>query len=152
MGARLSIGMVARQAGATVATVRYYEEIGLLSAAPRTESGQRSYDAAAVKRLVFIRRCREFGFSIDQVRELVNLVDHPRSPCDDVRAIAAVHLAEVRRKLDELKALEAALGDFVRSCDAGCAGGAIGDCTILEDLAGPAPTTRGAKPGGCCGA
>ena len=64
MSARLSIGLVARRTGATVPTVRYYEEIGLLPAASRTASGQRSYDEATVRRLVFIRRCRDFGFSL----------------------------------------------------------------------------------------
>ena len=150
MSAKLSIGMVARQAGATVPTIRYYEQIGLLPSAPRTESGQRHYDAAAVRRLVFIRRCREFGFSIDHVRELVGLVDQPDRPCTEVRDIAARHLVDVRQKLAELAALEAGLRDFVESCDSACAGGAAVDCTVLEDLAYPADAARIVKPGGCC--
>lgn len=150
MSARLSIGLVARRTGATVPTVRYYEEIGLLPAASRTPSGQRSYDEATVRRLVFIRRCRDFGFSIDQVRELVGLVDQPDRPCLEARDIAAAHLQQVRRKLDELKELETAMSAIVCSCDNACAGGAAVDCTILEDLssAGESPTC---VPGtGCC--
>jgi DNA-binding transcriptional MerR regulator len=131
----LSIGALARQTACTVPTIRYYEEIGLLPAAPRTEGGQRHYGEAAVRRLAFIRRCRDFGFSIDQVRELVGLVDQPERPCEEVRDIAAAHLAQVRSKLVELHALEASLSNFVVSCNSACAGGPATDCTILEDLA-----------------
>lgn len=150
MSRNLSIGVVAQRAGVTVPTVRYYEEIGLLPAAPRTESGQRSYDDGAARRLVFIRRCRDFGFTIDQVRELVRLVDHPELPCVEVRDIAIRHLVEIQRKLAELAALESGLRDFVRSCDTACAGGAAVDCTILEDLAAPAAAAAIVAPKGCC--
>lgn len=150
MNAKLSIGLAARLAGATVPTVRYYEEIGLLPPASRTESGQRHYDQATVRRLAFIRRCREFGFSIEQVRELVSLVDEPQRPCAEVRDIAATRLAEVRAKLDELHALEAGLLAFVGSCEAACAGGPALDCTILDDLALGADAIPAARPAGCC--
>ena len=134
MSAKLSIGFVARQTGCTVPTIRYYEEIGLLPPAGRTESGQRHYDDTTVRRLAFVRRCRDFGFSIEQVRELVGLVDQPERPCIEARDVAAGHLVQVRRKLEELRALEASLADFVDSCEAACAGGAAVDCTILEAL------------------
>ena len=151
MNARLSIGLVARRTGATVPTIRYYEEIGLLPPASRTESGQRSFDTATVRRIAFIRRCRDFGFSIDQVRELVGLVDQPDRPCLEVRDIAVVHLQQVRRKLDELKALEASLNAFVCSCESACAGGAAVDCTILEELAMPDAEQHGGTRDRCCG-
>lgn len=151
MTANLSIGLVARQAACTVPTIRYYEEIGLLPPAGRTASGQRQYDGRTVRRLTFIRRCRDFGFSIEQVRELVGLVDQPDRPCAEVRDIAAAHLAQVRRKLDELRGLEASLGAFVGSCENACAGGAAVDCTILEDLALPAGEARLTRQDGCCG-
>lgn len=151
MSARLSIGLVARRTGATVPTVRYYEDIGLLPPAARTDAGQRSYDEATVRRLVFIRRCRDFGFSIEQVRELVGLVNEPDRPCAEVRDIAATHLDQVRQKLEELKALEASLNAFVCSCDTACAGGPAFDCTILEDLALPAEEAQVVRPAGCCG-
>lgn len=149
MNAKLSIGLVARRTGVTVPTVRYYEEIGLLPPACRTESGRRHYDEATVRRLAFIRRCRDFGFSLDQVRELVTLVDDPLRPCAEARSIAASRLDDVRRKLEELKALEAGLAAFVGGCDAACVGGPAVDCTILEDLstsAGTGPRTSA----GCC--
>ncbi|HEY0821169.1 MAG TPA: helix-turn-helix domain-containing protein [Rhizobacter sp.] len=152
MNARLSIGLVARQTGCTVPTIRYYEEIGLLPPADRTGAGQRHYGECTIQRLTFIRRCRDFGFSIEQVRELVGLVDQPDRPCAEVRDIAAQHLAQVRRKLDELKALEASLGAFVGGCDAACAGGPAVDCTILESLALPQEEPRPAAPARCCAA
>jgi Cu(I)-responsive transcriptional regulator len=138
----LPIGTIARQTGLTVPTIRYYEEVGLLPAAPRSESGQRQYGAAALRRLQFIRRCRDFGFSIEQVRELVGLVDEPERPCVEVRALAAVHLGEVRQKLRELQELERSLAGFVTGCDVACAGGPAADCNILEDLALPAPAAQ----------
>ncbi|HET7795979.1 MAG TPA: helix-turn-helix domain-containing protein [Rhizobacter sp.] len=150
MNARLSIGLVARQTGCTVPTIRYYEEIGLLPPASRTEAGQRHYDEGTIRRLAFIRRCRDFGFSIEQVRELVGLVDQPDRPCAEVRDIAASHLVQVRSKLDELRALEAGLSAFVCSCDSACAGGPAVDCTILEGLALPDDPARIGRSGACC--
>ena len=134
----LSIGVLAQQTGCTVPTIRYYEEIGLLPTGPRTEGGRRVYGQAAVRRLTFIRRCRDFGFTIEQVRELVGLVDEPDRPCMEVRDVAARHLAQLRQKLAELQALESSVAAFVCSCDTACAGGAALDCTILEDLTLPA--------------
>jgi DNA-binding transcriptional MerR regulator len=149
-----SIGAAARQTGCSVPTIRYYEEVGLLLAAPRTQGNQRHYDEPAIRRLTFIRRCRDFGFSIEQVRELVGLVDQPSRNCVEVRDIANVHLGEVQRKLAELKGLEASLSRFVLSCNTACAGGPAIDCTILEDLAMPSEFSKGNSPAparsGCC--
>ena len=151
MNATISIGVLAQQTGCTVPTIRYYEEIGLLPAGPRTEAGRRLYREPEVKRLAFVRRCRDFGFSIEQVRELVSLVDEPARPCSEVREIAAVHLAQVRSKLAELEALESSLSAFVVSCDTACAGGQAVDCTILDDLAQPSGATRLLNVSPCCG-
>lgn len=150
MNARLSIGLVARQAGCTVPTVRYYEEIGLLPPAGRTAAGQRCYDGATIRRLAFIRRCRDFGFPIERVRELVGLVDEPDRPCAEVRGVAAAHLDQVRAKLDELKALEAGLAAVVRGCDEACAAGTAVDCRILEDLNPPVGRDERPPLRGCC--
>lgn len=147
MNATLSIGALARQTGCTVPTIRYYEEIGLLPVGLRTEAGRRLYDGAAVKRLAFIRRCRDFGFSIEQVRGLIGLIDEPDRPCVEVREVASAHLLEVRRKLAQLQALEAGLAALVVSCDTACPGGRSIDCTILEDLAQP---SRRAAASACC--
>jgi len=148
----LSIGVLARQAGCTVPTIRYYEEIGLLPPGPRTDAGRRVYGQAAVRRLIFIRRCRDFGFTIEQVRELVGLVDEPDRPCSEVRDVAARHLAELRQKLAEMQALESSVAAFVCSCDTACAGGPAVDCTILDDLASPASALdrSSTTPKRCC--
>jgi DNA-binding transcriptional MerR regulator len=130
----LKIGALAERTGTNAPTIRYYEEIGLLRSADRQAGGQRVYGDADVKRLTFIRRCREFGFSIDQVRSLVALVQDPQSSCMHARDLAQAHLAAVRAKLTELKALERSIVAFVVSCDASCAGGPGPDCVILEDL------------------
>jgi DNA-binding transcriptional MerR regulator len=139
----VSIGAASKQTGCSVPTIRYYEEVGLLPAAPRTEGNQRHYDQAAIRRLAFIRRCRDFRFTLEQVRELVGLTDQPDRDCVEVRDIAQAHLLEVRKKLAELQALETSLSSFVCSCDTACAGGPAADCTILEDLAAPATMAVG---------
>jgi DNA-binding transcriptional MerR regulator len=130
----LRIGALAKQTGTNAPTIRYYEEIGLLRSAGRQAGNQRVYSDADVKSLTFIRRCREFGFSIDQVRSLVALVQDPASSCMHARDLAQEHLVAVRAKLAELKALERSIASFVTSCDASCAGGAGPDCVILDDL------------------
>lgn len=137
-----SIGAASKQTGCSVPTIRYYEEVGLLPPAPRTEGNQRHYDEAAIRRLAFIRRCRDFGFTIEQVRELVGLVDQPDRDCVEVRDIAQAHRQKVEKKLAELRALEASLSAFICSCNTACAGGPAADCTILEDLGVPATAAR----------
>lgn len=137
----LKIGDLAERTGATPPTIRYYEEIGLLPRADRRGGGQRCYDEADVKRLTFVRRCRDFGFPIDQVRTLASLLEDRDRSCLEARDLAREQLAAVREKLVELKALEHSLAGFVKSCDAACAGGPAPDCVILEDLA-DAPAYR----------
>lgn len=135
--ANLKIGGLAERTGTSAPTIRYYEEIGLLRSADRQSGGQRVYGDADVKRLTFVRRCREFGFSIEQVRSLVALLQDPQSSCMHARDLAQEHLAAVRAKLSELKALERSMVAFVVSCDASCAGGPGPDCVILDDLSNP---------------
>jgi DNA-binding transcriptional MerR regulator len=130
----LKIGALARRTGTNAPTIRYYEGIGLLRSAGRQAGNQRVYSDADVKSLTFIRRCREFGFSIDQVRSLVALVQDPASSCVHARDLAQEHLVAVRAKLAELKALERSIAAFVTGCDASCAGGAGPDCVIFDDL------------------
>lgn len=121
-----SIGKLAKAAGVSTPTIRYYEEIGLLPEADRTSAGQRSYGADDLQRLVFIRRCRDFGFSIDQVRFLAGLSISADKDCREVGDIARGHLREVQGKLAELQALERSLQGFVAECDAVCCGGPEG--------------------------
>jgi DNA-binding transcriptional MerR regulator len=133
----LKIGELARRTGTNAPTVRYYEQIGLLPTASRRDGGQRSYGEEDVRRLTFIRRCREFGFSIEQVRALAALVQNRERSCLEARDLAQSHLEAVRARLDELKALEQAIARFVESCEVACAGGPRPDCVVLEDLSQP---------------
>jgi len=137
----LKIGALAELTGTNAPTIRYYEEIGLLPRPDRREGGQRTYGDDDVKRLTFIRRCRDFGFPIEQVRDLASLMQDAGRSCTDARDLAQQHLVAVRTKLIELKALERSIAGFVESCDATCAGGPGPDCVILEDLAAPARYT-----------
>ncbi len=149
----LTIGALADATSCTVPTIRYYEEIGLLPEATRRSGGHRVYSERDLRRLTFIRRCREFGFPIEQVRELVALTGSPESDCTVARDLAAHHLGDVRRKLKELRALERSLKSFVETCDTQCVGGPANACVILEDLGAPLTsdgTTETQQAKGCC--
>lgn len=138
--AELTIGALAAQTGCTVPTIRYYEEIGLLPAAARRASGHRVYSPAVSELLTFIRHCRDFGFSIEQVRTLLSLSTSSERNCVETREIAQAHLSAVRMKLRELRALERQLAGFVDACSAQCAGGPAAECVITQDISR-----------GCCG-
>lgn len=140
------IGTLAERTGTKAATIRYYEEIGLLPRPDRQDGNQRRYGGDDVRRLTFIRRCRNFGFSIDQVRTLVSLVQDRSRSCTEARDLAQTHLTDVRARLTELKALEKSLAKFAATCDAQCAGGPGPDCVILDDLSGVSPAPASA----CC--
>jgi len=139
---QLKIGILAERTGTNAPTIRYYESIGLLPRAARQGGGQRRYGAEDVRRLVFIRRCREFGFSVERVRDLVGLIEDDARCCTDARDIAAAHLAGVRAKQEELRALERDLAAFVDRCDRTCAGGPGPSCLPLAELAHAAPRRR----------
>lgn len=130
----LSIGQLAKAAGVTTPTIRYYEEIGLLPKAGRSAAGQRVYDESELERLTFIRRCRDFGFSIEQVRVLAGLSISADADCSQVRDMAHAHLSEVRAKLADLKALEGSLVVFADQCDTACAGGPGRDCVVFDAM------------------
>ena len=140
----LTIGTMAKRAGVSTPTIRYYEDIGLLPPAGRSPSGQRTYEESNLPRIVFIKRCRDFGFSIEQVRVLVGLSISPDKDCREVGNIARSHLNEVQAKLAQLRELERSLETFVTNCDAVCSGGRGRDCVIFRELAAPAPRDK------CC--
>jgi DNA-binding transcriptional MerR regulator len=141
--AELTIGALAERTGCSVPTIRYYEEIGLLPKAARKHGGHRVYGQPDLQRLVFIRRCRDFGFPIEQVRVLASLTESIDRDCNEARDLAQSHLDAVRVKLVELQALEQSLASFVTSCNAACAGGPAVNCVILADL--------GSAQSKCCG-
>lgn len=124
------IGDLASYVGVRVETVRWYEKAGLLPIPGRTEANYRIYDEADRKRLAFIRRARDLGFSIDQVRALLALADDRSGDCHRVDAMAAEHLRDVERRISDLEAMRRELSSLLSSC----AGGTLAECKILETL------------------
>jgi MerR family mercuric resistance operon transcriptional regulator len=131
----LTIGKLATAAGTDLETVRYYERIGLMPEPPRTTGGHRLYEAAHTRRLRFIRRARELGFSINDIRALLKLAEPSRTVCGDVRKIAAVHLESVRARLADLIKMESLLAATVAKCN----GDGSPACPILEMLEADSP-------------
>ena len=127
----MNIGQAADQSGIPAKTIRYYESIGLIRPAVRTDGNYRDFDDSAVHVLQFVKRARDFGFSIDDCRELLSLYQDRRRSSADVRAIAERRVAEIDRKVRELLALRGALGQLVERCH----GDDRPDCPILDDLA-----------------
>jgi MerR family transcriptional regulator, copper efflux regulator len=145
---KLKIGALAERTGTTPPTIRYYEDIGLLPRPVRQGAGQRRYGHEDVRRLTFIRRCRDFGFSVDQVRKLVGLLDDRQRSCTEARDIGQGHLDAIRAKLVELHSLEQMIADFVHECDRLCAGGPGPDCVPLAQLTHAEPSRRVSRTGG----
>jgi MerR family mercuric resistance operon transcriptional regulator len=124
------IGELARRTGCNIETIRYYERIGVLPT-PERKGRYRCYRVADARRLVFLRRARGLGFSLDEVRALLRLaVADGRSACRQVRQLASDHLTEVRTKISALKAMEFALADAVQRCDDGERPG----CPLIDAL------------------
>ena len=130
----MTIGQLAKMTGTAVETVRYYEKIGLLPKVARTSGNYRSYGAGEADRLGFIRRSRDLGFSVGQVRALLSLADDRERECGEVDRLAKEHLAEVDRKIAGLKALRSELSSVVEQCQSGT----VGECRILKALAAQA--------------
>jgi MerR family mercuric resistance operon transcriptional regulator len=127
----LAIGEVSRRTGVHIETIRYYERIKMLPAPPRTASGRRVYGPAETRALAFIRRSRELGFTLDEIRALLALsAEGGPEVCAEGRELAASHLADIRAKIADLRAMERVLADTVRRCDAGEAAG----CPLIDTL------------------
>lgn len=126
----LTIGHLARHTGTKVETIRFYEKNGLLPQPSRTEGNYRSYEQDHLNRLSFIRRARDLGFSLDQIREFLKLSDDRSQSCAAVDAIAKEHRKEVERKIQDLIALKSELDRMIDQC--GC--GLVADCRIIESL------------------
>ncbi|MBF0309831.1 MAG: helix-turn-helix domain-containing protein [Magnetococcales bacterium] len=129
-GVLQSIGALAKVADCPVQTIRYYEEVGLLPRAYRSEGGQRRYTARHVERLLFIRHCRELGFSLHQIGQLLRLGDGGERPCGEVDAIARQHLAEVEGKIVRLQGLQRELQRILAVCQSGDSA----HCRLIETL------------------
>jgi len=130
--AALSIGELSRRAGVNIETIRYYERIQILPAPPRTAGGRRAYGPAETRSLTFIRRSRELGFSLDEIRALLALArDSGTNTCAEVRKLASHHLADVQARIADLRAMASVLSDAVHRCDAG----ELPGCPLIDALA-----------------
>ena len=126
----MNISAASRAARLPVKTVRYYADIGLVPAVARSDSGYRIYDDESVRRLVFVRRAREFGFSVDECRELLDLSENQYRSSSDVKRIAERRLEEIERKQRELQSLRDDLAHLVDACR----GDDRPDCPIIDTL------------------
>lgn len=124
------IGTLAAQTRCNIETIRFYEKIGVLPKPARTQGSHRIYGPAHVERLSFIRRARELGFTLDEVRALLRLTDEHDRPCDEVKSVAEAHLADVRRKITDLRAMQTALTALIRKCNTGDGT----DCPLIKTL------------------
>jgi MerR family transcriptional regulator, mercuric resistance operon regulatory protein len=128
----LPIGRLSERTGVNIETIRYYERIGMLPAPPRTASGRRIYGPAETRTLAFIRRGRELGFSLDEIRALLGLAAPGKASCAEVRGIAARHLEDIRAKMADLAKLQRILAKTI----ARCSGKRVPDCPVLDILDG----------------
>lgn len=130
LAGRLGIGGLSKRTGCNIETIRYYERIGLMPRAIRTEGRHRLYSETHARRLGFIRRSRELGFTLDQIRTLLGLVDGGRYTCAQVKRVTVHHLEEVRRKLVDLRQIERVLKEMSAQCD----GGTVPKCAVIDAL------------------
>lgn len=130
MSGKLSIGLMAKAGNCKVQTIRYYEQVGLLSKPERSEGNQRIYPQKDRERLSFIRHSRELGFSLDQIRQILTLSDNPDQTCSEVDLIAHTHLKEVESRIRRLQSMKKELKRMIAQCD----GEKVADCRIIEVL------------------
>ncbi|OUS32694.1 MerR family transcriptional regulator [Thalassotalea sp. 42_200_T64] len=126
------MGQLSKRSGCKVERVHYYEKIGLMPEPPKTEGGHRVYSLTHVKRLNFIRRSRELGFKIEQIRQLLKFIDEPNHYCGEVRAMAMQQSRVVQEKILDLQRLQAALNEMVTHCKG--SQNSIDDCPIVDAL------------------
>lgn len=137
-GPLIPIGALARQTRCNIETIRFYEKIGVLAKPARTEGGHRAYGRAHVERLAFVRRARELGFTLDEARALLRLAAAANVSCAEAKDLAAVHLAGVKAKIADLRAMQKTLTALIVQCDVrGDAADLLG-CPLIEALLGAA--------------
>jgi MerR family mercuric resistance operon transcriptional regulator len=124
------IGEMSRKTGVNIETIRYYERIGIMPKPDRTERGNRQYNQDQLKRLHFVKRSRELGFNLEEVRALLKMVDRKDFTCGEVHSMTVDHLSTVKRKLTDLRRLEKVL----KSMASECSRGEVPDCPIIDEL------------------
>jgi MerR family mercuric resistance operon transcriptional regulator len=127
---QMSRGSLAKQTGVNIETIRYYEKIGLMPDPTRSSAGHRIYDQSQLKRLSFIRRSRELGFTLHEIRELLELVDGGDYTCAEVRDRTLRHLNDVALKICDLQKMQSTLKSMASKCD----GGLVPKCPIVDAL------------------
>jgi MerR family transcriptional regulator, mercuric resistance operon regulatory protein len=127
---QLPIGELSKRTGCNIETIRYYERIGVLRRPARTEGGFRRYSLDDLRRLAFVRRARDLGFTLDEVRTLLRLADRRERSCAAVRDLAVAHLNDVRAKIVDLKKMQRVLHGMVLQC----ADGTLPECPLIEAL------------------
>lgn len=127
----LKVGQVAKQAGVNLQTIHYYERLGLLPRPPRTGSNYRAYPADAVRRVQFIKRAQDLGFTLKDIKELLSLQAAPRTRCADVRKRAETKVEDIDQKVRTLQAMRKALSKLIGECSGN---GPVTQCPILEAL------------------
>jgi MerR family mercuric resistance operon transcriptional regulator len=132
-GTALTIGVLSSRIGVNIETIRFYERVGVLPKPPRSTGGRRIYNEDHLKRLNFVRRSRELGFSLDEVRGLLRLVDGGGHTCAEVKAITLNHLADIRHKIGDLQRLERTLAAAASKCR----GNKVPNCPVIESLFKP---------------
>ena len=125
-----SRGTLAKLSGVNSETIRYYEKIKLMPEPPRTDGGHRIYDNEYLKRLSFIRRTRELGFTLKEVRDLLQLVDGDNYTCGEIRDRTVTHLNDVSQKIRDLQKMHRTLKSMASKCE----GGQVPDCPIIDKL------------------
>jgi MerR family mercuric resistance operon transcriptional regulator len=130
MESGLSIGSLSKQSGVNIETIRYYEKIGIMPKPPRTGGGFRAYTPEHAKRLHFVRRGRELGFSLDELRGLLRLVDGHAYTCAEVHALTVARLNDIRQKIADLRRLERVMTAMV----AQCTDDQVPECPVIDAL------------------
>lgn len=128
----LHIGEAARRSGVSPKMIRHYEGLGLLPAAPRTDSGYRLYDEAALHSLRFIRRARDLGFGMGDIAQLLDLWRNRRRTSATVKKLATAHIEALRQRIEDMEAMKRTLEQLAAECQ----GNERADCPILDDLGG----------------
>lgn len=136
-----SIGALSKESSVNIETIRYYEKIGIMPAPARSKGGYRLYMGEHLKRLTFIRRGRELGFSLNELRELLHLVDGHAYTCSQVRSLTLDHVAEIRRKIGDLRRLERVLSSVASKCT----GRKTPDCPVIDALFQGSPPQNGSR-------
>lgn len=128
-----TIGQLSRHTGVNIETIRYYERIGLLPKARRTENGRRCYADRDMRRLAFVRHARQLGFDMPAIRTLLTLQEVPEASCEEIANVAREQLAAIQARIKRLQMLRTELARIMKAC----AGGRVADCRIIEALSEP---------------